>query len=98
MKNIFSLTVTMLAIILFSSCNQDSKVSKEPELGKYIYLDFEYIIHSKNDCNYIATVKGGKPIEKVIPINELKNDYPICSQCITESMYEELKKIIESNK
>lgn len=97
---------TVLAFALFA-CSPNKKREKESkteetekEIGKYVYMDTNKTLHIDRDCmSFILNEKasfGVHPIKR----SELKlNDiYFICTECVSDQNYENLKKECFENK
>ncbi|MDD6007612.1 MAG: hypothetical protein PUC21_09965 [Bacteroidales bacterium] len=92
-------------VILFScATNVKEKETKEPVIGKYVYIDSQNVLHTKKRCYRGMTVtdkNGGKhwkPIEFVdtacIRFGHLRK---LCPCCVEEEQYEILNKIAYRN-
>lgn len=97
--------MVIVAYFFGLSHREKSKEKKEwnknivVELGKYVYVDRGFIIHTKKDCNAIYKEHNAQSINIVpvryiwAPNSGLKN---ICSKCVNEQQIEQLDSIVSS--
>lgn len=96
---------TVLTFVLFA-CSPNKEQEKESKteetenvIGEYVYMDTNKTIHINRDCiSFILkerTSFGVHPIKRT----ELKLDdiYFICTKCISDQNYENLKDLCRDN-
>ena len=71
---------------------------KEPEFGKYVYVDEYSILHINHNCDKIAVFHGAQPVS-IFLINELTQEEwkQVCSNCVSDNDYENLSELLISN-
>lgn len=57
-------------------------------LGKYVYLDFHSICHTKSDCKGIYVAADRIESERLRNINT--SGWGFCSKCVNDRQYEEI--------
>lgn len=82
--------------LCLASCNEKKTVdtgdSNKIVLGDNLYIDANDVIHSKFGCDYTAEKNGTRPIECIIPVEDIGvYSWSFCSQCINEEVYNEIK-------
>lgn len=96
--------IAICAIAILFSCTTKEKETKEPVIGKYVYMDSQNILHTKKHCYMgmtVTDINGGeywKPIEFVdtacIRFGHLRK---LCPCCVKDEQYEILNKIAHRN-
>lgn len=88
---------THLIILLFcvTSCSHKEEKKSPHDIGKYVYIDSQYILHTKNRCvlGMKKTDKNGVSTYKSIEfLDTAKLSFPdlerCCSRCVTDEHYE----------
>lgn len=86
-----------------SSPKKEKKVKKENEIGQYVYIDSQNILHTSKDCFGLMTNANNevgiyKSIE-FIDTTEItrKQIKSMCSRCVSDQCYQHLKKIADRN-
>lgn len=92
------LVILLAAFVAFNSCSQKREKNNETrELGKYVYIDHQGVMHSEKDCTALLFLenKGVEFVEKKdIKPEQLKS---LCSDCIDDELYEQLLSITNKN-
>lgn len=71
---------------------------KEPEFGKYVYVDEYSILHINRNCDKIAVFHGAQPVS-IFLINELTQEEwkQVCSNCVSDKVYETINQKVIGN-
>lgn len=77
-------------VFLFVSCQR--------ELGEYVYIDTNGILHIDNNCKHITERYKAKPVSFVRTDNLHKEDYELtCSHCVNDFFFREIQNIVKDN-
>lgn len=80
------------------SCDSDTD-----ELGKFVYLTNDEILHSTNDCPELHSTKnsiGKTPVKfkSFIDTADVIYPYHYCKNCFSDSQYQHINKLIKRNR
>lgn len=103
------LAAFILPLMLYANCERKSdkyeeqvetevskgRKKKDDGIGEYIYRDKNRVLHTKNGCKAVYKDHGSQPVDVIR--KEAVTEYyleNVCSQCVTDKHYNELKEII----
>lgn len=94
----------LLCMLLFS-CSFTKEEKERDNLGKYVYMDSQQILHTRKHCIGLCIdssedeIGSYKPIEFIdtakVTRDMLKS---MCSWCVEDNHYEQLRQIAERHK
>ena len=94
------LIVLFLLVVIASGCSSDNSV----QLKRFVFVDDEGVCHTNPDCPKLKNGKDGygHSIYAMQPCDTVAfvfNEYDrVCSNCVSVSMFENLKAISDRNK
>lgn len=98
------LSASVMLWFLLGCARKEEKENSSRELGKYVYIDSQGVLHTRKHCFglEITTSNGEKSFYKSIKFIEkykVTNSMleSMCSWCVGDEQYEELKRITEGN-
>ncbi len=95
----------VLATVCVVGCSDTKKETQkeEPELGEFVYIDKSNCLHTDKKCMNLLDLSDDGTNKnyqvKFVGTNKLcPNDFgSICSYCVSDETFKELKKKIEQN-
>lgn len=98
--------IFILASLSFVSCHrEDTKVTNDVELGKFIYRDDDYIHHISSKCIKLRHGKDENGHEiyakhlidtaQFVIVNP--EYFRVCSRCVSDKQYENILRISDRN-
>ena len=83
--------------------NKQKEDTKKEELGEFVYIDKSECLHTNKNCmNLLDLSDEGTNKNYQVKFVETKKLYPaefnsICSYCVSDETFKELRKIIRQN-
>mgnify|MGYP001091435916 CR=1 FL=1 len=95
MQNLLLISLGLTLFLI--GCKENKKV-EPPKLGQYVYIDSIGCMHVQRECmNFILHNRYNVKFKELSLIcdSDLMN---VCSHCVTDDIYVQLKTVAKSNK
>lgn len=95
--------VLFISSFLLFSCNSKEEECDDIEIGKYLYLTNNGVLHCKQDCIsvFLAKDEDGHKVTGMSFIDtlEIVNDRSLsyCTRCFNDARYEQVQRMIRRN-